>query len=88
MSFMTPILMTPSEICAAAGPAAHASAAAAADAAHLNLLLVMSTLLEVMKENVLSARAPQTPRYSCSMSIFGASSAAARLSTMRPCSMT
>ena len=45
MSFMTPILITPSDTCAAAGAAAQASAAAAADAASLNWVFIILSLL-------------------------------------------
>src|SRR5687768_17137361 len=47
MSFITPILITPSDTWAAAGPAAQASAAAAAEAASLNVVFIIVCLLEV-----------------------------------------
>ena len=86
MSFMTPILMTPSEICAFAAPADRPNAVATRVDRSLRFIIGSSvvTTTAARKGPILI----QTPSTSCSMDWRSGSSDAAKCSITRPCSMT
>ena len=87
MSFITPILMTPSEICACAAAAPRPQAAATKVDRRVRFIFI-SNPFQLQKSAGAAAGPIQTPSTSCSMGCLASSSDAPKRSITWPCSMT